>query len=49
MKYADKIDAEYTLIIGDSELEAGKAQLRSMADSEQNEIDLSDVVARFAK
>lgn len=49
MKYADKIGAKYTLIVGDDELAAGKAQLRSMADSEQSEIALSDVVARFAK
>lgn len=49
MKYADKIGAQYTLIIGDSELESGKAQLRSMADSEQTEIAIDDVVTRFAK
>ena len=48
MKYADKIGAKYTLIIGDDELAAGKAQLRSMADSEQTEIALADVSARFA-
>ena len=49
MKYADKIGAKYTLILGDDELAAGKAQLRSMADSEQSEIALCDVVGRFAK
>lgn len=48
MKYADKIGAKYTLIIGDDELASGKALLRSMADSEQTEIALSDVVAKFA-
>ena len=48
MKYADKIGAKYTLILGDDELAAGKAQLRSMADSEQTEIALADVVSRFA-
>ena len=49
MKYADKIGAKYTLILGDDELNAGKALLRSMADSEQSEIALADVVSRFAK
>ena len=49
MKYADKIGAKYTLILGDDELASGKAQLRSMADSEQSEIALADVVDRFAK
>ena len=49
MKYADKIGAKYTLILGDDELSSGKAQLRSMADSTQTEIALADVVSRFAK
>ena len=38
MKYANKIGAAYTLIIGDSEIESGKAQLRNMADSTQTEV-----------
>lgn len=37
MRSADRLQAEYTLIVGDSELEAGKAQLKRMADSEQIE------------
>lgn len=40
MKYANKLGAEYTLIIGDSEIEAGKAQLRNMADGTQAEVEL---------
>ena len=40
MKYANKIGAEYTLIIGDSEVDAGVAQLRNMADGEQREVAL---------
>ena len=40
MKYANKIGAEYTLIIGDSEIDAGKAQLKNMADSSQTEVAL---------
>ncbi len=40
MKYANKIGAEYTLIIGDSEIDAGKAQLKCMADGEQREVEL---------
>ena len=40
MKYANKIGAAYTLIIGDSEIEAGKAQLRNMQDGTQVEVDL---------
>ena len=40
MKYANKIGASYTLIIGDSEIEAGKAQLRNMSDGTQTEVEL---------
>ncbi|MBQ1225712.1 MAG: histidine--tRNA ligase [Clostridia bacterium] len=47
MKYADKIGAKYTVIIGDSELESGRAQLRSMADSSQNEIEIDKIVDFF--
>ncbi len=42
MKYADKINARYTLILGDSELENGRANLRNMADGTQMEIELSE-------
>ena len=40
MKYANKINAEYTLIIGDSEIDAGVAQLKNMADGTQTEVSL---------
>ncbi len=42
MKYANKLQAAYTLIIGDSELECGKAQLRNMADGTQTEVELDN-------
>ena len=45
MKYADKIGAAYTLIIGDSEMESGRAQLKHMTDSSQSEADLNDLPA----
>ena len=40
MKYANKLGAEFVLIIGDSEVESGKAQLRNMANGEQTEVEL---------
>ncbi|MBP3495036.1 MAG: histidine--tRNA ligase [Clostridia bacterium] len=43
MKYADKIGAKYTLIIGDSELESGKAQLKDMKNSTQSEIEIDNI------
>ena len=42
MKYANKLGADYTLIIGDSEVESGKAQLRDMKNSTQSEVSLDD-------
>ena len=43
MKYANKINAQNTLIIGDGEIESGKAQLRNMGNGEQSEISLTDI------
>ncbi|MBR6918466.1 MAG: histidine--tRNA ligase, partial [Clostridia bacterium] len=47
MKYADKIGAEYVLIIGDSELESGRANLRTMTgdmgENSQQEIEIDRV------
>ena len=40
MKYANKKGAKYTLIIGDSEVDAGTAQLRDMESGEQSEVNL---------
>ena len=40
MKYANKKGARYTLIIGDSEVDAGVAQLRDMESGEQREVNL---------
>ena len=40
MKYANKIGAEYTLIIGDNEIDEGRAQLRNMKSGEQTEVEL---------
>ena len=44
MKYANKIGARYTLIIGDSEVDAGTAQLRDMQSGEQSEVSLDSFV-----
>ncbi|MBR6513705.1 MAG: histidine--tRNA ligase [Clostridia bacterium] len=45
MKYADKINAKYTLIIGDNEIESGKAILKNMQESSQVEVDFTDMQA----
>ena len=43
MKYADKIHAKYTLVIGDNELDTKKARLKNMTDSTSTEIDISQL------
>lgn len=43
MKYANKIGARYTLVIGDDELNAGKAKLKRMSDGELFECDINNI------
>ncbi len=43
MKYANKIGAKYTLIIGDSEIDAGEAQMKNMETGEQIAVKLADL------
>lgn len=40
MKYADKLGAKFSVVLGDDELAAGKAQLKDMKSGEQTEIPL---------
>jgi histidyl-tRNA synthetase len=47
MKYADKIGALYTVVLGDSELKSGKAVLKNMSDGTQTEIELEDFTDNF--
>ncbi len=49
MKYADKIGAAYTLILGDGELASDEAQLRCMESGEQQAVLLSEIVAKMTK
>jgi histidyl-tRNA synthetase len=42
MKYADKLGARYTIVVGDNELETGVAQLKNMSSGESEEIRLDD-------
>lgn len=42
MKYANKLSAAFSMIIGDSELESGKARLKNMKTGEETEISLDD-------
>ncbi len=49
MKYANKIGARYTLMVGDSELEAGSANLRNMQEGTQETVELDKIVEYFKK
>lgn len=42
MKYADKINAEFSMVLGDNELENNSAKLKNMKTGEQLEISLGD-------
>ncbi len=47
MKYADKINAKYSMVIGDDELAAGKAKVKNMATGETHELDLNGDLSKF--
>lgn len=49
MKYADKIGAKFTLVLGDNEVESGKATLKNMSTSETHEISLSEIVEELGE
>lgn len=48
MKYADKIGAEYTVVLGDSELEAGSCRVKRMSDGEAKDVALGALADFFA-
>lgn len=47
MKYADKIGARYTMVLGDNEIEQGKANLKNMDNGEVTEIELESLAEDF--
>lgn len=42
MKYANKIGAKYTVVLGDNEIAEGKANLKCMSTGEQTEVQIPD-------
>ncbi len=42
MKYADRIGAQYTMVLGDNELEAGKAELKNMRTGGKVELSIGE-------
>lgn len=49
MKYANKIGAKYTLVLGDSEIESGKAKLKDMAEGTEAEINIDEIVEELGE
>ncbi len=49
MKYADKIGAKFTLMLGDNEINSGKAILKNMTDSSQSEVSLDSLAEITSK
>ncbi len=45
MKYADKIGAKYSLVIGDNELEQGEAEVKNMESGEKTRLALDNTFA----
>jgi len=43
MKYADKIGAKFTMVLGDDEIEMMSANIKNMATGEQEKIELSKI------
>ena len=47
MKYADKIGARYTMVLGDNEIEQGKANIKNMDTGDTTEVVLEDLAEDF--
>jgi len=49
MKYADKINARYTLVLGENELQSGLVKLKHMASGTEDELRLEGLAEQFAQ
>ena len=47
MKYANKIGAQYIIVLGDNEIETGNIRLKNMADGTEREMQLDDLYENF--
>ena len=48
MRKADRLSAQYVLIIGDNELSSGTIKCKRLSDGTQEEVRLEQVVERFS-
>ncbi len=49
MKYANKIGAAYTVVLGDSEIEAGVAKVKNMEDGSETEMNIDDIAEEIMR
>ena len=49
MKYANKIGAAYTVVLGDSEIEAGVAKVKNMTDGSETEMNIDDIAEEIMR
>ena len=49
MKFADKIGAKFTVVLGDDEIENGKAKLKDMAEGTETEIKIDELVLELGE
>ena len=49
MKYANKIGAKFTVVLGDNEIETGKARLKDMAEGTETEIKIDEIVEELGE
>jgi histidyl-tRNA synthetase len=49
MKYAGKLGAQYTVVLGDNELDAGVYTLKNMQTGEEQQIGAEDFIEEFAQ
>lgn len=48
-RYANKIDAKYTVVIGDNELEELQASVKNMNDSSQRQVKFEDLISELSR
>ncbi len=49
MKYANKIGAKFSMVLGDNEIESGKAKLKDMEDGTETEIKIDELVEELGE
>lgn len=49
MKFADKIGAKFSIVLGDNELAQGKAEIKNMETGDKKEISLNDFITDFSE